>query len=90
MEMKGIEMEMPRVETAMMQLIRWVDEELKLTGYERQQIIDKAKSLLADERQQIVGAWLRGNRLGWDMQTDWIGDAEKEYDETYTPAPVAG
>jgi len=70
------------MKTAIQQLIDWVHNELKLEGYEHQQIIDKATDLLSVERQQIEKAYDAGYRDG--LNDDWkFFDSQDYYEKNY-------
>lgn len=47
-----------------------------------------ANDLLEDEKEMVVNAWLAGNQVGWDMQSDWPEDAARYYDQQFPPAPT--
>lgn len=70
------------MKTAMQQLIEWVDKDLKLLGYEHQQIIDKATELLEVEKQQIRWAFNNGalENGPWNIEYE---NAQKYYQKTF-------
>ena len=46
-------------------------------------IIGQCIELMAEERRQIVDAWIDGNKKGWAMTTDWPEDGEQYYEDQY-------
>ena len=50
------------------------------------ELIEYAETLLEEEREQIVSAWVQGNADGWAMSTDWPEHGEEYYQEKYGKA----
>ena len=46
-------------------------------------VIGQCRDLLHEERQQIVEAWINGNKEGWEMTTDWPEHGDRYYQHTY-------
>lgn len=46
-------------------------------------LIEYVETLLQDEREQIVSAWIKGNEEGWEQTTDWPEHGERYYKEKY-------
>jgi hypothetical protein len=74
--------------TAMQQLIEWASTELKLEGYEHEEIIKKATELLETEKQQIIDAYDESiigylNRNAGEFSEPKNG--EKYYNQKYKP-----
>lgn len=46
-------------------------------------IIRQCEEMKNEERQQIVDAWIHGNKEGWAMTTDWPECGEEYYEHTF-------
>ena len=53
------------------------------------ELIEYAETLIEDEREQIVAAWVKGNAEGWTMTTDWPEHGERYYVEKYGKAKTS-
>lgn len=54
-------------------------------------LIVEIRDLLQVERDEFAEAWLRGNTLGWEQQTDWPEHGYRDYDTRFGPnAPKRG
>jgi len=66
--------------TAMEQLREWVENDLKLEGYEHDIIFNQVFNMLSVEKQQIIDAYIRGKN---DEKPYPLQSAEKYYNDTF-------
>ncbi len=45
---------------------------------------ENQESLLQEEKDHIVAAWIEGNREGWEMNTDWPEHGERYYETKFS------
>lgn len=48
-------------------------------------LIAGIRDLLQVERDEFAEAWLRGNTLGWEQETDWPEHGYRDYDMAFGP-----
>ena len=69
-------------QTAMQQLIKWMEERSRVIPFDQGDCYDKAIELLQMEKEQIISAHKEGNKYnGWALRHEH----EKYYNETYKP-----
>lgn len=52
-------------------------------GTDQKEMEELLESLQLEEREMVAGAWIAGNREGWEMTTDWPQDGYMYYDKKY-------
>lgn len=68
-------------QTAMQQLIKWMEERSRVIPFDQGDCYDKAIELLQMEKEQIIYAHLTG--LIHPLETEATKQAEQYYNETY-------
>ena len=56
---------------------------LDISRDEKAEFLDFLESLLQEEKEHFVAAWINGNEEGWEQNTDWPEHVERYFNERF-------